>query len=327
MKKVDLKIYINLTSISVFAIVLFYLLSTIWATDSGMALIGFMKFMPILGFTLMIMQQKNNDNIISSVPFVASGMTIISSVGMQFSFLESFFSVDGRLAGFFQYPNTFALFLLVAELIILAKEKHNIFDYISFSVLVFGIFYTGSRTVFILFVLSNIILFFNIKSKKFKIFTLAIAVLAILCAIAYFLLSGNTNALNRFLTISLTDSSTFIGRLLYFQDAVPVILKHPFGLGYMGYYFIQQSIQTGVYSVMYIHNDFLQLLLDIGWVPCGIFIAAIIKSIFSKNIIFYKKVILCTMALHSCFDFNLQFVAMFFVMILFMDYNSEKKFL
>lgn len=325
MKKVDLKIYINLTSISVFAIVLFYLLSTIWATDSGMALIGFIKFMPILGFTLMIMQQKNNDNIISSVPFVASGMTIISSVGMQFSFLESFFSVDGRLAGFFQYPNTFAIFLLVAELIILAKEKHNIFDYISFSVLVFGIFYTGSRTVFILFVLSNIILFFNIKSKKFKIFTLAIAVLAILCAIAYFLLSGNTNALNRFLTISLTDSSTFIGRLLYFQDAVPVILKHPFGLGYMGYYFIQQSIQTGVYSVMYIHNDFLQLLLDIGWVPCGIFIAAIIKSIFSKNIIFYKKVILCTMALHSCFDFNLQFVAMFFVMILFMDYNSGKE--
>lgn len=324
-KKTEFKIHINLISASIYIIVLSYLISSIWAVDSGTALFGFAKFLPVLLFIFIIMQKNNMDDSLKILPVIGVVMTIISSIGMQISATESFFSVDGRLAGFFQYPNTFALFLLIAELIIISKEKHNFFDYISFVVLVFGIFYTGSRTVFILFVLSNIVLFFSIKNKKFKVFTLSIAAAAMISAAIYLFLSGNTNAFNRFLSISITDSSTFIGRLLYFQDAVPVILKHPFGLGYMGYYFIQQSVQTGVYSVMYIHNDFLQLLLDIGWIPCGLFIAAIIKSIFSKNIIFYKKVILCTMALHSCFDFNLQFIAMFFVMILFMDNNSGKE--
>lgn len=324
-KKSEIKVYLNLTSISICIIVFSYLISSIWAIDSGMALIGFIKFLPILLFILIIMQKKNNDDILQMLPIVGVVITIISSIGMQFSSTEAFFSVDGRLAGFFQYPNTFALFLLIAELIILSKEKHSAFDYISFAVLIFGILYTGSRTVFILFALSNIILFFSIKNKKFKLFTLAVAAAAIIIAVTYVLLSGNTNAFTRFLTISITDSSTFIGRLLYFQDALPVLLKHPFGLGYMGYYYIQQSIQTGVYSVLYIHNDFLQLLLDIGWIPCGLFIAAIIKSVFSKNIAFYKKVMLCTIALHSCMDFNLQFIAVFFVMILFMDYNAGKE--
>ena len=44
----------------------------------------------------------------------------------------------------------------------------------------------------------------------------------------------------RFLTTSL-HSSTLLGRLLYAQDALPVILRHPFGLGYRSYTYMQGS--------------------------------------------------------------------------------------
>lgn len=58
----------------------------------------------------------------------------------------------------------------------------------------------------------------------------------------------NIAFLERFYVFSIKES-TFVGRLLYYYDALPVIRKNPFGLGYMGYYYIQQSIQTGVYFV------------------------------------------------------------------------------
>ena len=127
-KRAKLKIHLNLTSISICIIVLSYLISSIWAIDSGTALFGFIKFLPILLFVLLIMQKKSIDDILLKLPVVAVVMTIVSSIGMQISSTEAFFSVDGRLAGFFQYPNTFALFLLVAELILFSKEKHNAFD-------------------------------------------------------------------------------------------------------------------------------------------------------------------------------------------------------
>lgn len=323
-KNKEFKFKVNLTGISLAVLVLSYLLTSFWAVDYGMAVIGFMKFLPVLLFFL-ILQLESKDDIIQVLPYVGIAITIISSIGMQFSATKSFFSVDGRLAGFFQYANTFAIFLLVSQLLILSKKKYKVLDYVALVILVFGILYTGSRTTFVLFVLSNIVLIFSKRQKKFTIFTIIVIGAAIVAAVAYFLLKGDISAFNRFLTISLTNSSTFLGRLLYFYDALPIILKHPFGLGYMGYYYLQHSVQTGVYTVMFIHNDFLQILLDVGWLPCGLFIAAIIKSVFSKKTPSYKKIILCTMLIHSCFDFDLQFIAMFFVLILLMDYNSGKE--
>lgn len=93
----------------------------------------------------------------------------------------------------------------------------------------------------------------------------------------------------------------------------------------MGYYYIQQSIQTGVYSVMFIHNDFLQLLLDVGWIPCLLFVVGIIKSFFRKGNSAGKRIILLTVFLHCLFDFDLQFISMFFILLLFLNYNDGKQ--
>lgn len=317
---------INTTSISVAAIALFYLISCFYAIDSGMAFVGFLKFLPVLLYMLLLMQDKRvKKQLIGLLPYTA---LVLGTLSLVFSYIPAtrdYFTVSDRLAGFFQYPNTFALFLLIGELTALSKEKLKVVDIISAVLLAVLLLFTGSRAVFVLAVSSNVLIIFFKKGKKVKIFLgIFLAVLAASVMLMLPLLK-TTEVFSRYFTISLTES-TFVGRLLYCSDALPVILNHPFGLGYMGYYYIQQSIQTGVYSIKFIHNDILQLLLDVGWIPCLLFVAGVIKSFFAKDKSAGNRIILLTFFLHCMFDFDLQFTSMFFVLLLFLDYDGDKKF-
>ena len=95
----------------------------------------------------------------------------------------------------------------------------------------------------------------------------------------------------------------------------------------MGYYYVQQSIQTGVYSVAYVHNDFLQLFLDIGWVPAGLMIAALVQWFLRKEVSFADKIILGAVCIHSFFDFNLQYIGMVFLLVLLLSGTKTEKIL
>lgn len=317
---------INITSLSIAVITLLYLISCFYAVDSGMAFVGFLKFLPVLLYMLLLMQDKGiKEHLIALLPYVALALGVLSLVLMYIPITKDYFTVSDRLAGFFQYPNTFALFLLVGELTALSKEKLKPIDIISALLLIILLLFTGSRAVFILAVFSNVLIIFFRKGKKVKILLgIVVAVLAV-AVLLMLPLFNNSEIFSRYFTISFTES-TFVGRLLYYFDAFPLILRHPFGLGYMGYYYVHQSIQTGVYSVMFIHNDFLQLLLDVGWIPCLLFVVGIIKSFFRKGNSAGKRIILLTVFLHCLFDFDLQFISMFFILLLFLNYNDGKQF-
>ena len=321
----SLKIYFNLCFISVLLIVLSYGISVFWALDHGVAVIGFFKFLPLLIFLIVIMQQQEKtEDYFKILPYVASAMTIISTILMQIPTLTKWFSVSGRLSGFFQYSNTFAVFLLIALIITATKEKYTKTDFFFIPIILFGIMYSGSRTVFALMLVSVFVIIILNKNKKFKIILLTATVTIISVALIYALLTDNFRTIGRFLTVSLQES-TFVGRLLYFRDAFPVILRHPFGMGYMGYYYYQHSIQTGVYTVKFIHNDFLQLLLDIGWIPVIIFVVAILKPFFKKGTSLQKRLLLFVISAHSCFDFDFQYLAIFMIFILLLDYKDGKE--
>lgn len=322
----NLVVNINITSLSIAVITLLYLISCFYAIDSGMAFVGFLKFLPVLLYMLLLMQDKGiKEHLIALLPYVALALGVLSLVLMYIPITKDYFTVSDRLAGFFQYPNTFALFLLVGELTALSKEKLKPIDIISALLLIILLLFTGSRAVFILAVFSNALIIFFRKGKKVKILLgIVVAVLAV-AVLLMLPLFNNSEIFSRYFTISFSES-TFIGRLLYYFDAFPLILRHPFGLGYMGYYYVQQSIQTGVYSVMFIHNDFLQLLLDVGWIPCLLFVVGIIKSFFRKGNSAGKRIILLTVFLHCLFDFDLQFISMFFILLLFLNYNDGKQF-
>ena len=137
------------------------------------------------------------------------------------------------------------------------------------------------------------------------------------------IVAGSTGVLERFADISLS-ASTFLGRLLYARDAIPLILQHPFGLGYYGYYYIQQSIQTGVYSVVNVHNELLQMFLDVGVIPAVLMSAAVLRSVLAKHTNARNRLVLVILILHSLFDYDFQFLVMGFVLILFLDMRNIK---
>ncbi len=324
-RKKTLRLHWNLTAAALLAMTVFYLLSAFWAVDSGMAFWGFVKYLPAGLFLLVLWQSDNGRERVWRVTvFTAAFMTVVSAVGMQIPALAGYFSVGERLSGFFQYSNTFALFLTVALALVGTKDALTWRDYALMLVFVFGVLYSGSRTVFVLMVLVvAALIVFRVRGRA-RI-ALGGGFLAVICAAGlYALLSGSDEGIGRFVRLSVTES-TFLGRLLYFRDAAGVILRHPFGVGYMGYYYLQTSVQTGVYSVRFIHNDFLQLMLDAGWLPALLLIAAMVKAFFRRgDNALRRRLVIFLFAAHGCFDFDMQFLAMASLLVASLDYDEGK---
>lgn len=297
---------------AVVALCLGYGLTCFWAVDRGMAWIGFLKFLPLLLYLLCLEQEAAPEAVLPLLPWLGGLMTVVSAIGMQFPALESLFSVAGRLAGFFQYPNTFAVFLLVCILLLMEKRGKSLWEFLLLGVLAFGLLYTGSRTAFVVAALAICAMALYLQKNRLRAFLILAGGLAALLLLA--LVLDNT-VLDRYLTISLKES-TFVGRLLYWSDALPLLLRYPFGMGFYGYQYIQQSVQTGVYSVLYAHNDFLQLLLDVGFLPAGLLFVAMIRWFAGKTVPASRKILVGALCLHSFFDFDLQFVGIFLLLLL-----------
>lgn len=325
-KNGSIKFMLNTASISIVLISLFYGITIFWAIDSGMAVIGFLKFLPLPLFMLAAMQSAEEpERLLDILPPAAAFMTVVSAVLSVVPVLKGIFLPAERLAGFLQYSNTYALLALLALIISVTKKRIRIADYFYIPILFFGIILSGSRAVFALTVISIIILIAFGKNKKAKIFLLIFSILAITISGIYAAVTNNFESIGRFLTISIGES-TFLGRLLYWYDALPIILKNPFGTGYQGYFYLQSSIQSGVYVVRYIHNDFLQLMLDVGWLPTAVFIVAILRSFFKRNTGLKKRLLLFVMSAHCFFDFDLQFIAVFMIFVLLLDFRIGKEF-
>lgn len=301
-----------------------FLLEMPFAVDRGEAVIGFVKYLPLPLFCLVLrsMESAERKKLWRMVPLAGTAMTVLSVLLTFFSFRE-YLLVNGRLAGFFQYPNTYAAYLLCGILCILSDVKDHHFSilYISqFFILVAGIILSGSRTVIVFLILLALFMAFRTKSKRKYVLLGTLVAAGILSVGALFLL-GKSEQLSRYLVLP-WQSSTFLGRLLYWKDAFPVILQHPFGLGYLGYYFLQGSFQTGVYTTRYIHNELLQLLLDVGWIPSAVLIYAIASEWKHGNV--EKRIMLTVLIGHALMDFDFQFLAMDMLLIMALYIGKDK---
>lgn len=307
--------YACLTVVCAFA------LSPLWAVDKGMTVFGAVKFLPLPLFCMALAQVDSDERqkLVNAVPIIGAIMTAISFPLSFVPILKDYLLVSGRLAGFFQYSNTYAIYLFVGIVIAVGSDWDTKKKLVISAVLLAGIFLSGSRTVFILLIIAAVIYLIKSKNKKLKIALSCAFGAILLVAIIYALITKSFDTVGRFLTSSFL-SSTFLGRLLYYKDALPVILHHPFGLGYMGYYFLQGSFQTGVYSVVNIHNEFLQILLDIGWVPFAVCMWALIKSFLGRDAV--TKSAIAVIIIHCLLDFDLQFVSVCFVLIL-LSFGSD----
>ena len=320
-KQGSLRIFRNLPGLAVLALTAGYCLSPLWAADRGMAVFAIPRYLPAALYLLYRMQcePEDSDRYFSWIPLCGGVMTVASLALLLIPQLRGSLPVNGRLAGFFQYPNTFAAFLLAGLIIHTTGRKSSAFLP---ALLILGIVLSGSKTVLVLLGVALAVLIFLTRDCR-KSLQLILSGCGALVLGLLFARSGLLEQADRFTDIQAT-SGTFLVRLLYYKDALPVILKHPFGTGYLGYAALEGSFQTGRYYVRYVHNGLLQILLDIGWVPGLLLAGAFLKTLFSPGTPRMQRLLLLFCLAHCLLDFDLQFLSIWAILLTCLDVHRGK---
>ena len=318
-----MKINVSTGLILALLLTLGYLVSSLYAIDRGMAFLGFIKILWILPAILCYSYLSDDDKnkVFDFLPWLGCMMVVTGCIAYFIPPLRDYFFTAGRFGGVFNYPNTQAIFLLLCIVWMCNKTELSVKDLIRYVILLLGIGLTGSRMVFVFTVMTVIYLMICKRNRFFILLSAAVGI----CLLAIVLMGANIGSLSRFTTISLTES-TFVGRLLYAYDAVPLLLKYPLGTGYLGFYYLQNSIQSGWYSVQFVHNDLLQIGLDIGVLPMVLYLLLILRTLFGRQLSSTKKIILFLLFAHGLFDFDLAFGSILFIMLMILDDISWKTF-
>lgn len=323
----DLKVSFSRVSVYGLAVLASGGVAWISGVDRGLGFFGFSRLICAGIFVLYQMQFSKEEKwaAVGYMPAAAIAMILLCVLFYPFESLRSFVINNGRAGGLFQYSNTFALYILLSICIFLFGESRKGDNrqwkcYLELFVLTAGLFWTGSRTTFILWVF--VCLYFVILHKNTRRLLCVVSGVTLVLALIYVLVTGNVMSVGRFLTVSLQES-TFLGRLLYWKDAFPLILKEPFGLGYGGYYELQPLIQTGVYTTKYVHNSFMQIALDYGVIALVSFLLIFLHGMLKAN--GQERILLAVIGLHAFFDIDLEYYAIVLLLIMLVDWNVSDR--
>lgn len=297
-----------------------FLIVELYAVDKGMNILAFFKNISILLFILLYAQFENSDKSILDrfkVIQISACATVIYCL-MLMLVLESNVFLENRLQGTFYYANSYGLFLLIATVAMFCNEKYSWKDYIMFFILFIGILLTNSRAIFILTLVGLIVtLFFNKQNFKLKIILIMSFVLLFASIYAF-------SEIEKRINTDMVTSSEFITRLLYYKDALKMIKENPFGYGYEGWYYKQAEIQTGVYDTKYVHNSFLQILLDVGIVPTVLLSIMLGMTFFGKRQTYFSRIIMALIFIHSMIDIDFEYIYFILILVLFIEFKYRK---
>jgi len=322
-----IKVCIGPVLIATFTVPTVFLLLSRTGIDKTAGLTGAVRTLPVfLSAVLFYQSEKDISNtLLKTVPLSGAVITLLSVTLGFIPQIAPYIYVDGRLAGSFQYPNTFALFLLIGLSVTALKNERGKYDHSVSLILISGIILSGSRFVFVLMLPAVIMYILWSPDRKSGWFYAGIAAVSFIAAIIYAAVTGDRQNAGRIMEITFS-SSTLIGRIIYWKDAVGIIIKRPLGLGYMGWYYIQGSIQTAVYSVMHVHNDLLQLIMDTGWIPSALCIYVFVRSLILNRHNRMCFAVLILSFLHILFDFDMQFAVIPVILVLCMNLFEGKEY-
>lgn len=324
-KKRKLLFYWNLNSIAVFLLFAAYCISPLWAADRGMAAFAFPRFLPLVLFSLFLMQEQEDTHqqLLDLVPLCGCMMTAVSLASLWIPGFSDSVIVNGRLSSFLQYPNSYAAFLL-AGLVLQSFSSRGKWVFPSCLLLMVGIILSGSRTVFLLMLF--FVLVIPLVKRQRTLFLILVGCLILGIGTAFLVEHiGLLDNADRFTQIA-SDPGTFLVRLLYYRDAILAILSRPFGVGYMGYPAITGTIQTGRYYVTYIHNGLLQLMLEVGWVPSLVMAWALLRALISPKTQTDKRLFLLAILAHCMLDFDLEYAVFWILLLSCLDMRSGEQF-
>lgn len=316
----------NTSTLAMLLILAGYIISALMAADKGIAFLGIIRIAVLcLCFLLWNnLGKESREKIWKGMTDAISMITLLSMIGYFIPYSREILFHAGRFGGVLQYSNTYACLLLLTLIVLIFQRqgKWTVVAYIQAAVLCMGIIWCGSRSVFVLFVLSLIaLLIYFFKKIRWKMFGIIAAIVVSGLIVSLFVSGLNVSHLFQ-LTLS---SSTLNGRILYWRDAGEQLLRRPQGLGYMGYYFLQPQFQTGNYVTKYVHNDILQFGLDGGWLAMAGILLLFARNIFCKNNSVRNRFVLVVLFLHVLFDFNLQYGFLFCVLLMCTSTGNGKK--
>lgn len=319
-KTEQLPIQLNRSSMAILLLFAGYCVTPLWAADKGMAVFGFLRYLPVLLLAVSLMQLTWEEKLagLSLLPYCGAVMTVISCVLWLIPTAQAQIVVNGRLSGFLQYPNAFAAFLVTGIAVLGTDNRKTIASWLTAGILGTGIFLSGSRTGLALLAVTLIGILWIRGRKKPVAASLAVFCGAVL-TVTVLALQGNTaDVLGR-------DVGSLLVRLLYYKDALPVILKHPFGLGYLGYRALEATFQTSRYTVAFVHSGLLQMMLDAGWIPPALLVLAVAKTLSAKKTPASVKLVLLITGLHSMLDFHLEFFLFWGILVTCLDFEAGKR--
>lgn len=296
--------------------VLAYGCTIIYAVDVEHAVIEFGRVLllfPLIGLLLALDKTRLHAVQIGFTRVAAA----ISAIGIVFGMERK-----GRLESTLEYANVLAILLLVAIIISVlqyardGRQRELIVAAICFG----GLLLTQSRSAWVLWVLvvaSSIVLFKEIRTvKRLASIAAAHAVgLTIACVYKQDLLFFK----DRVQSIQ-PETSEFKIRLTYWQDSIGMLKEYGWkGTGGGGWSLLQQDYQSKAYYVKFIHNLYLQTILDAGILGLAGFLGMIAAFLWSvirlwkkgeEEERFWAKGMLVAagaLLLHAGFDFDLAF--------------------
>ena len=292
-----------------FAIVLIYGISLAVFSDGKYA--GLIETLRTLAFPLaLIVFHKTDPDRAEKAFFIA--LMSIAVLGLL-AFASIIYIPGGviessnRLQSVIQYANTTALLMLIG---ILYSARNYIstkkIKFLCFGAVFFGaLLLTGSRTTLVVAFASCFTYAFILVGRRGKI----IAICSLAAAIGLALcLSFITDF--RLLRISLYEP-TLVERLITYQDAFGMLRGDwLFGIGVGNWQELQFIHQSAPYNVKYIHNFYMQMMLDGGIIAplllCAAVFPAIFKGLRSKSV---HAAILIAVMLQAFLDFDMIFGA------------------
>lgn len=299
-------------------------LVSLWAVDVSENLFGALRLGVLCLWIVLVRNSSAEEKECArkSIPFLGAAMVVVSVAAYFIPSLKNAFWENGRLAGFFQYANTCAFFLMMGTILVLTGQQKKVEKYFLSAVLTAGVLLTGSRSILLLEVLWAA--YHAVREKSFRKPFLAGSMTFLILGGAVFFCTGSTKNITRIFSI-FQSNSTVWGRLLYARDAVVLLAKKFYGLGRMGYYYSQGTFQSGVYHVRFVHNDFLQTALDYGVLALVLAVIFVVWQLRFGRQEAYEKEILVLSVLAGCVDFHFQYLLIPMTVLLFLDYGNVER--
>jgi O-antigen ligase len=295
--------------------VISYWAAILYAQDHELALEEALKVTPIVLIALLAagLKLEQKLRVLKACTWVGSGIVVI---GVLFQLYR-----QNRLESTIEYANTLAILLLFAgilSILFYLKEKKP-YHLLNLAIQMGGLLLTQSRSVWILWIGAIVLLLWTYRFRytkklliKFGLAHLAVIVLAIVVKWDVFFF------LNRIQSIQ-TQASELQDRFVYWKDSLAMIRDYwLLGTGGGGWSVLLAEYSDPIYYVKYVHNQYLQIFMDVGLIGMAIFIALIVVFYIriweqiktngeSKFWMQGAAIAVTFLLLHAGFDFDLSF--------------------